>query len=109
MTDVPFQNREYAVSQLNDLQQKLAKAVSIVPNTRAPAPALKDDNKAVLAKVRILSSNLRSWKHKVHQQEDKKKNESNQLVKSVKNVRVGLHIFIVFLYWFLSSDIYVKL
>jgi Cop9 signalosome subunit 5 C-terminal domain len=37
------QNREYAVSQLSDLHQKLAKAQTSVTSTRAPPPSLPKD------------------------------------------------------------------
>ncbi|KAF5349138.1 hypothetical protein D9756_009445 [Leucocoprinus leucothites] len=57
-------NRAYAVSQLNDLQQKLSKAQSAVGSTRAIPPSSKD----------------KEGKDK----EDKKK-EDNQLAKSVKD------------------------
>ncbi|CAL1708983.1 unnamed protein product [Somion occarium] len=60
-------NRAYAVSQLNDLQQKLAKAQSSVSSTRAPIPLPKDDIKSKMLK------------------EEKKKEEANQLAKSVKD------------------------
>ncbi|PSR78583.1 hypothetical protein PHLCEN_2v7330 [Hermanssonia centrifuga] len=61
-------NRAYAVSQLADLHQKLAKAQQSIPNTRAPAPVLKDDIKSTLTK-----------------KEEKKKEDANQLAKSVKD------------------------
>ncbi|EKM76920.1 hypothetical protein AGABI1DRAFT_62649 [Agaricus bisporus var. burnettii JB137-S8] len=57
-------NRAYAVSQLNDLHQKLAKAQSAVSGTRATAPPLKD----------------REGKEK-----EEKKKEDNPLAKSVKD------------------------
>jgi hypothetical protein len=49
------QNREYAVSQLSDLHQKLAKAQSSVTSTRAPAPSLpKDkDDKLGLSNLKV--------------------------------------------------------
>jgi len=56
-------NRAYAVSQLSDLHQKLAKAQSGVSTTRASAPTLKDDSR----------------------KKDEKKKEENQLAKSVKD------------------------
>ncbi|KAL4242820.1 COP9 signalosome complex subunit 5 [Abortiporus biennis] len=59
-------NRAYAVSQLNDLHQKLAKAQSVVPSTRAPVPMVEKD-KALMKK------------------DDKKKDEVNQLTKSVRD------------------------
>ena len=40
------QNRAYAASQLSDLAQKLAKAQTNVPNTKAPPPAQKEDKAA---------------------------------------------------------------
>ncbi|GJE86604.1 Mov34/MPN/PAD-1 family protein [Phanerochaete sordida] len=58
-------NRAYAVSQLSDLHQKLAKAGQTVPNTRAPAPVVKEE-KTLTKKV-------------------EKKPEESQLVKSVKD------------------------
>ncbi|KAF7375096.1 MPN domain-containing protein [Mycena sanguinolenta] len=61
-------NRAYAVSQLADLHQKLAKAQSSVTSTRAPVPVLPD------------SQNFAAKKEK----EDKKK-EDNQLAKSVRD------------------------
>ncbi|KAK7032927.1 MPN domain-containing protein [Favolaschia claudopus] len=61
-------NRAYAVSQLADLHQKLAKAQSSVTSTRAPVPILPD------------SQNFAAKKEK----EDKKK-EDNQLAKSVRD------------------------
>ncbi|KIP09733.1 hypothetical protein PHLGIDRAFT_18515 [Phlebiopsis gigantea 11061_1 CR5-6] len=59
-------NRAYAVSQLSDLHQKLAKAAQSVPTTHAPAPVLKED------------------KSSLNKNKDKKADES-QLVKSVKD------------------------
>jgi len=56
-------NRAYAVSQLSDLHQKLAKAQSAVTATRAAAPVVKDDSR----------------------KKDEKKKEENQLAKSVKD------------------------
>ncbi|KAJ7719421.1 JAB1/Mov34/MPN/PAD-1 ubiquitin protease-domain-containing protein [Mycena metata] len=61
-------NRAYAVSQLSDLHQKLAKAQSAVASTRAAVPLLPD------------SQNFAAKKEK----EDKKK-EDNQLAKSVRD------------------------
>ncbi|KDQ60418.1 hypothetical protein JAAARDRAFT_32821 [Jaapia argillacea MUCL 33604] len=61
-------NRAYAVSQLSDLQQKLAKAQSTVPNTRAIFPTLKEDK-----------DQPGSFK------KEEKKKEDNQLAKSVKD------------------------
>ncbi|KAK7678681.1 hypothetical protein QCA50_018263 [Cerrena zonata] len=61
-------NRAYAVSQLNDLQQKLSKAQSTVPTTRAPVPIPRDDIRA-----------------RQQAKDDKKKEESNQLTKSVRD------------------------
>ncbi|KZP11460.1 Mov34-domain-containing protein [Athelia psychrophila] len=58
-------NREYAVSQLSDLHQKLAKAQSAVASTRAPVPSLKDD--------------------KIPGKKDDKKKEEHQLAKSVRD------------------------
>jgi len=64
-------NRAYAVSQLSDLHQKLAKAQSSVTSTRAPMPTLpKDkDDKSVLGNLK----------------KDEKKKEENQLAKSVRD------------------------
>ncbi|KAH9939870.1 Mov34-domain-containing protein [Amylocystis lapponica] len=62
-------NRAYAASQLADLHQKLAKAQSSVPGTRAPAPVLKEDKTTAT----------------VGKKEDKKKEDSNQLAKSVRD------------------------
>ena len=50
------QNRAYAVSQLNDLQQKLAKAAQAVPTTHAPPPAIKEEK--TLAKASTFPSPL---------------------------------------------------
>ncbi|KAI0084710.1 Mov34-domain-containing protein [Irpex rosettiformis] len=61
-------NRAYAVSQLADMHQKLSKAQQTVPNTRAPAPVAKDDKQSSLAK-----------------KEEKKKEDANQLAKTVKD------------------------
>ncbi|KAJ7914846.1 JAB1/Mov34/MPN/PAD-1 ubiquitin protease-domain-containing protein [Mycena leptocephala] len=61
-------NRAYAVSQLSDLHQKLAKAQSAVASTRAAVPVIPD------------SQNFAAKKEK----EDKKK-EDNQLAKSVRD------------------------
>ncbi|KAJ6577298.1 Mov34-domain-containing protein [Mycena capillaripes] len=61
-------NRAYAVSQLSDLHQKLAKAQSAVASTRAAVPVLPE------------SQNFAAKKEK----EDKKK-EDNQLAKSVRD------------------------
>jgi hypothetical protein len=50
------QNREYAVSQLSDLHQKLAKAQTSVTSTRAPPPSLpkdKEDKLGLTLKVTI--------------------------------------------------------
>lgn len=57
------QNRAYAVSQLSDLGQKLSKAQSSIPNTRAPVPVIKDDKLPAHLRVRnnsprILSATL---------------------------------------------------
>ncbi|KAF7971334.1 hypothetical protein HWV62_21430 [Athelia sp. TMB] len=60
-------NREYAVSQLSDLHQKLAKAQGAVASTRAPIPSLKDDKMAGPGK------------------KDDKKKEEHQLAKSVRD------------------------
>ncbi|KAI0766290.1 Mov34-domain-containing protein [Irpex lacteus] len=59
-------NRAYAVSQLADMHQKLSKAQQTVPNTRAPGPLAKDDKQSSLAK-------------------EKKKEDANQLAKTVKD------------------------
>ncbi|KAF9220793.1 Mov34-domain-containing protein [Gyrodon lividus] len=60
-------NRAYAVSQISDLHQKLARAQSSVSNTRPPVPAMKgQDEKAGVNK-------------------DDKKKEDNQLTKAVKD------------------------
>jgi len=60
-------NRAYAVSQITDLHEKLARAQTAVGNTRAQAPTLKgQDDKGS------------------NKQEDKKK-EDNQLTKAVKD------------------------
>lgn len=61
-------NRAYAVSQLSDLHQKLAKAQNSVGTTRATAPALKEKDAAQKQK-----------------EKDEKKKEDNQLTKSVKD------------------------
>ena len=45
-----MQNRAYAVSQLADLHQKLSRAQSSVPNTRAPT-VTKDEKQSAMAKV----------------------------------------------------------
>ncbi|GBE87458.1 Mov34-domain-containing protein [Sparassis latifolia] len=58
-------NRAYAAAQLIDLHQKLSKAQSSVSGTRAPPPALKDD--------------------KVAKKEERKREDANQLLKSVKD------------------------
>ncbi|PCH44833.1 Mov34-domain-containing protein [Wolfiporia cocos MD-104 SS10] len=58
-------NRAYAASQLADLAQKLTKAQSSVPSTKAPPPALKDDKAA--------------------KKEEKKREDQNQLLKGVKD------------------------
>ncbi|KAF8997757.1 JAB1/Mov34/MPN/PAD-1 ubiquitin protease-domain-containing protein [Cyathus striatus] len=60
-------NRAYAVSQLNDLQQKLAKAQGTVTSTRAMAPTLKEKDPAA------------------KKDKDEKKKEDNQLAKAVKD------------------------
>ncbi|KAF8908567.1 JAB1/Mov34/MPN/PAD-1 ubiquitin protease-domain-containing protein [Gymnopilus junonius] len=62
-------NRAYAVSQLSDLHQKLAKAQSAVGSTRATPPSLKDKDPS-------------AGKQK---EKDEKKKEDNQLLKSVKD------------------------
>jgi COP9 signalosome complex subunit 5 len=64
-------NREYAVSQLSDLHQKLAKAQSSVASTRAPVPVLPKDKDDKLG-----LGNLKK---------DEKKTEEHQLAKSVKD------------------------
>ncbi|KAJ6530028.1 JAB1/Mov34/MPN/PAD-1 ubiquitin protease-domain-containing protein [Mycena vulgaris] len=61
-------NRAYAVSQLSDLHQKLAKAQSAVASTRATVPVLPDAQGFAAKK----------------EKEDKRK-EDNQLAKSVKD------------------------
>ncbi|EIN08800.1 Mov34-domain-containing protein [Punctularia strigosozonata HHB-11173 SS5] len=61
-------NRAYAVSQLSDLHQKLAKAQSSVQNTRAPEPTLSTDNSASDKKKKVGRGK-----------------EDNQLAKSVKD------------------------
>ncbi|KZT20944.1 Mov34-domain-containing protein [Neolentinus lepideus HHB14362 ss-1] len=61
-------NREYAVSQLNDLQLKLAKAQSTVASTRPVLPILKEDADAT---SKVLK--------------DAKKKEDSQLTKSVRD------------------------
>ncbi|KAG8216590.1 JAB1/Mov34/MPN/PAD-1 ubiquitin protease-domain-containing protein, partial [Butyriboletus roseoflavus] len=61
-------NRAYAVSQIADLHEKLARAQTAVGNTRAPVPTLKGQDE----------------KGSNKQQEDKKK-EDNQLTKTVKD------------------------
>ncbi|KAI0727448.1 Mov34-domain-containing protein [Fomitopsis betulina] len=58
-------NRAYAASQLSDLAQKLAKAQTNVPNTKALPPVLKDDKAA--------------------KKEEKKKEDQNQLLKCAKD------------------------
>ncbi|KAH8829091.1 Mov34-domain-containing protein [Flagelloscypha sp. PMI_526] len=62
-------NREYAVSQLSDLHQKLSKASSSVSNTRPIVPVLKGDGKEKEQQVK----------------KDEKKKEENQLGRSVKD------------------------
>ena len=47
---MPYQNRAYAVSQLADLHQKLSRAQTSVPNTRAPT-VTKDEKQSAIAKV----------------------------------------------------------
>ncbi|KAF8970099.1 JAB1/Mov34/MPN/PAD-1 ubiquitin protease-domain-containing protein [Flammula alnicola] len=64
-------NRAYAVSQLSDLHQKLAKAQNSVSSTRASAPSLKEKDASTAAQ-------------KQKEKEEKKK-EDNQLTKSVKD------------------------
>uniref|UniRef100_A0A8H8CFE3 COP9 signalosome complex subunit 5 n=1 Tax=Psilocybe cubensis TaxID=181762 RepID=A0A8H8CFE3_PSICU len=64
-------NRAYAVSQLTDLHQKLAKAQNSVANTRATAPTIKDKDISVASQ-------------KQKEKEEKKK-EDNQLTKGVKD------------------------
>jgi COP9 signalosome complex subunit 5 len=64
-------NRAYAVSQLSDLHQKLAKAQSAVISTRAPPPTLKEKDKDT-----AFGGTLKK---------DEKKKEENQLAKSVKD------------------------
>ncbi|KAF8166253.1 JAB1/Mov34/MPN/PAD-1 ubiquitin protease-domain-containing protein [Pholiota molesta] len=64
-------NRAYAVSQLSDLHQKLAKAQNSVASTRASAPTLKEKDTSASAQ-------------KQKEKEEKKK-EDNQLTKSVKD------------------------
>ncbi|KAF9041391.1 Mov34-domain-containing protein [Panaeolus papilionaceus] len=61
-------NRAYAVSQLSDLQQKLAKATSSVASTRPVVPTLKEKEGATKQKDK-----------------DEKKKDDNQLAKSVKD------------------------
>jgi len=64
-------NREYAVSQLADLHQKLSKAQSSVNSSRAPIPTLpKEKEKAEKGGTKA---------------EEKKKKEESQLVKSVRD------------------------
>ncbi|CCM01188.1 uncharacterized protein FIBRA_03236 [Fibroporia radiculosa] len=58
-------NRAYAASQLADLAQKLVKAQSFVPSSKAPPPALKDDKNA--------------------KKEEKKREDQNQLLKGVRD------------------------
>jgi hypothetical protein len=72
-----FQNRAYAVSQLNDLQQKLAKAQSAVSSTKATAPSSKD---------------------KESKDKEEKKKEDNQLAKSVKDRYVNREQSFFFLF-----------
>ncbi|KAF8157102.1 JAB1/Mov34/MPN/PAD-1 ubiquitin protease-domain-containing protein [Crassisporium funariophilum] len=64
-------NRAYAVSQLSDLHQKLAKAQTSVSTTKATVPSLKEKDAA-------------SAVQKQKEKEEKKK-EDNQLAKSVKD------------------------
>jgi len=61
-------NRAYAVSQLSDLHQKLAKAQVVVSGTRASVPTLKDGTLSVL-----------------QGKKEEKKKEDSQLAKSVKD------------------------
>ncbi|KAJ7289205.1 Mov34-domain-containing protein [Mycena rebaudengoi] len=63
-------NRAYAVSQLSDLHQKLAKAQATIANTRAPVPVLQ-------------STEIPGFPAKKEKEEKKK--EDNQLTKSVKD------------------------
>ncbi|KAJ3544062.1 hypothetical protein NM688_g5784 [Phlebia brevispora] len=60
-------NRAYAVSQLADLHQKLSRAQTSVPNTRAPTVARDEKQSAIQKK------------------EEKKKEDSNQLAKSARD------------------------
>ncbi|THH31010.1 hypothetical protein EUX98_g3191 [Antrodiella citrinella] len=60
-------NRAYAVSQLNDLHQKLVKAQTTVATTRAPQPTLHDEKPAA------------------KKAEDKKKDDGNSLAKAIKD------------------------
>ncbi|TFK65128.1 Mov34-domain-containing protein [Pluteus cervinus] len=64
-------NRAYAVSQLSDLQQKLYKAQSSLPSTRASAPILKEKDSGPSASKQ--------------KDKDEKKKEENQLAKTVKD------------------------
>jgi COP9 signalosome complex subunit 5 len=64
-------NRAYAVSQLADLHQKLAKAQNSVATTRASAPSLKEKDPSTAAQ-------------KQKEKEEKKK-EDNQLTKGVRD------------------------
>ncbi|TFK98545.1 JAB1/Mov34/MPN/PAD-1 ubiquitin protease-domain-containing protein [Pterulicium gracile] len=68
-------NREYAVSQLTDLHQKLAKAESAVAGTKATLPNLKEINGK--GKEGDSGTNTKST--------EKKKDFENQLAKSVKD------------------------
>lgn len=77
------QNRAYAVSQLSDLQQKLAKAAQTVPSSHAPQPVIKEEK--TLAKVRSSSSPILLFITLVILQKNEKKQEESQLVKSVKD------------------------
>lgn len=80
----PLQNRAYAASQLADLAQKLTKAQTAISSTKAPAPSLKDDKQARVCHSCQLSCDDILTVFDI-QKEEKKKEDQNQLLKSVRD------------------------
>ncbi|KAF9815784.1 hypothetical protein IEO21_04368 [Rhodonia placenta] len=77
-------NRAYAASQLADLAQKLTKAQTAISSTKAPAPSLKDDKQARVCHSCQLSCDDILTVFDI-QKEEKKKEDQNQLLKSVRD------------------------
>jgi len=74
-------NREYAVSQLSDLHQKLAKATSTIPNTRAQVPGIAKQEQQQPSSGGLFSKG----KEKEKEEKKEKKKEESQLSKVVRD------------------------